>query len=326
MEAFPELSKLMSVIENAPDFARVNLLTRVEMKGHEFPIYSLVIGTEKKEAPTLGLFGGVHGLERIGSQCVLAFLESLFEQLRWDAELRRDFENCRIVSIPIINPAGMYFGRRSNPNGVDLMRNSPVSAQKEPAFLLGGHRYGPFLPWYRGPEGAEMEKETRAVIDFVAKETFESSACILLDVHSGFGIKDRLWYPFAKTSDRFPSMDQVDALVEILNRSYPNHVYLVEPQSLSYTTHGDLWDHVFELHYEKYKGKKLFMPWTLEMGSWIWVKKNPFQLISEGGMFNPVKEHRYKRTLRRHMPLFNFLMRAVRNQNTWWVRERENSL
>lgn len=317
MEAFPELATLFKVLELSKGFARVELQGRVELRNHEFPIYSLVIGNEDPTVPTLGLFGGVHGLERIGSQCILAYLESLFEQLSWDYEMRERLKSVRIVTIPIVNPAGMYFGRRSNPKGVDLMRNSPVEAEKDPAFLLGGHRISSMMPWYRGKKGDPMEIESQIVVNFVKKELFPAKSSIVLDVHSGFGIRDRLWYPYAKTASEFPSINQVNAMVDILNRSHPNHVYLVEAQSLSYTTHGDLWDYIFDLHFAEFKGSKLFIPWTLEMGSWVWVKKNPFQLISGAGMFNPVKEHRYKRTLRRHLPLFDFLLRATKNHQTW---------
>jgi hypothetical protein len=317
MEEFPELSTLYRVLELSEGLARIENLGTVSTRGIEFPIYSLVIGSEDRTKPVLGLFGGVHGLERIGSQCVLAYLESLFEQMKWDKNLRERFQSVRIACIPIINPLGMYFGSRSNFNGVDLMRNSPSIADKKPPFLIGGHRISKKLPWYRGPEGVPMEYEAQLVVDFVKKELFPSEAALILDVHSGFGIKDRLWYPYARTTSEFPQIKSVDHFVKILNRSHPNHVYLVEPQSVSYTTHGDLWDYIFDSHVEEFGTQKLFIPWTLEMGSWIWVKKNPFQLISGRGLFNPVKEHRYKRTLRRHMPLFDFFLRAALNHENW---------
>ena len=317
MEDFPELSTLYRVLDLAQGLARIEVLGTVRSQGFEFPVYSLVIGSSDRSKATLGLFGGVHGLERIGSQCVLAYLESLFEQLRWDENLRARFENVRIVTVPIINPGGMYFGTRCNPSGVDLMRNSPAVADKPPPFLLGGHRISKILPWYQGEAGAAMEPEAQWVIDFVRREMFPSQAALILDVHSGFGIQDRLWYPYAKTSTQFPQYPRVERFVRILNRSFPNHVYLVEPQALSYTTHGDLWDHIFDLHMAEHGDRKMFIPWTLEMGSWLWVKKNPFQLMTGKGLFNPIKEHRYKRTLRRHMPLFDFYMRAVLNHETW---------
>ena len=48
-----------------------------------------------------------------------------------------------------------------------------------------------------------------------------------------------------------------------------------------------------------------FLPLTLEMGSWLWVKKNPRQLFSRHGIFNPLIEHRQQRVLRRHLALLD---------------------
>jgi hypothetical protein len=56
------------------------------------------------------------------------------------------------------------------------------------------------------------------------------------------------------------------------------------------------------------------------MGSWNWVKKNPIQLLSFLGAFNPVKQHRMQRTLRRHLPLFDFLVRALISNQAWAVK------
>ena len=51
----------------------------------------------------------------------------------------------------------------------------------------------------------------------------------------------------------------------------------------------------------------MFLPWTLEMGSWAWVRKNPLQVFQALGFFNPIKPHRYARTMRRHARLVEFL-------------------
>ncbi len=296
----------------------MEVLNTVKHKGHEFPIYGIIVGSPDKTKPTLGLFGGVHGLEKIGSQCVIAYLESLFEQLQWDVDLAKRFEEVRLVSIPLVNPVGTFVNTRSNPNGVDLMRNAPVEAPEKTPFLLGGHRISPKLPYYRGPLNSPMEIESQALTQFVEEQMFESEAAMTVDVHSGFGVLDRLWYPFARSRETFPRQKDVESLKNLLDRSYPNHVYNVEPQSLTYTTHGDLWDYLFDKHFAVHGPVgPLFLPWTLEMGSWLWVRKNPLQLFSSFGRFNPIKVHRYRRILRRHIPLFDFLLRAIRNYRTW---------
>ncbi|HVJ64661.1 MAG TPA: DUF2817 domain-containing protein [Bdellovibrionota bacterium] len=314
-----ELNQLESILKTSETFMRHRVLGMVRCPdGSEYPVYGVVIGADDPKKPTLGIFGGVHGLERIGSQLCLSWLESIVEMIRWDADLIAALKDIRIVAIPIVNPGGMALGMRSNPNGVDLMRNSPVEAELEPAFLLGGHRFSKVLPWFRG-DVSRMEDESRWLCEFVQKEMFDSELAIAVDLHSGFGSKDRLWYPYARSTSTFPRLREVLKFKELLDRSYPNHVYSVEPQSLSYTTHGDLWDYLFDAHWEKHgpESKSIFLPWTLEMGSWLWLKKNPWQIFSALGPFNPMKEHRFKRTLRRHRSLLDFFFKVVRNHKAW---------
>ncbi|MCY1558728.1 hypothetical protein D9M68_956870 [compost metagenome] len=59
------------------------------------------------------------------------------------------------------------------------------------------------------------------------------------------------------------------------------------------------------------------MPLTLEMGSWLWIKKNPRQLFSRKGIFNPLIGHRQQRVLRRHLALLDFLSRAASSHTRW---------
>src|SRR5262249_2865362 len=155
--------------------------------------------------------------------------------------------------------------------------------------------------------------EAQAVVDFVRDEMFEADAALSLDVHSGFGAIDRLWYPYAKQRFGFPRAGEARRLGELLTRTYPNHVYRIEPQSHAYTTHGDLWDYIFDAH----PGHNFYLPWTLEMGSWAWVRKNPSQMLSRSGLFHPQKPHRHRRILRRHLVLFDFLWRAIDNYAAW---------
>jgi hypothetical protein len=61
----------------------------------------------------------------------------------------------------------------------------------------------------------------------------------------------------------------------------------------------------------------VFLPLTLEMGSWLWVKKNPRQLFSRDGIFNPLIAHRQQRVLRRHLPLLDFTFRAAASSARW---------
>ena len=199
------------------------------------------------------------------------------------------------------------------------MRNAPVDAEESVPWLAGGHRWGAWLPYFRGLENAPMEPEAQALVNWARERVFSSRFSIALDCHSGFGLNDRLWYPFARSSKEFPDLPLVEKLVKLLNGVQPQHIYRVEHQL--YRTHGDLWDYLYGLHTDQKKAlgdsQKVFLPLTLEMGSWIWIKKNPTQLFSLDGIFNPIKEHRHRRAMRRHLPLLGFLLRATASYQQW---------
>jgi hypothetical protein len=167
-----------------------------------------------------------------------------------------------------------------------------------------------------------MEIEANAVCDLVRAELFPSKVSLALDVHSGFGTRDRVWFPYAKTKKPFPNVAEVFALKLMLDRTYPNHVYIVEPQAAQYTAHGDLWDFLYDEQRKNEKGN-FFLPLTLEMGSWIWAKKDLRQIFSVLGAFNPMKPHRLQRTLRRHLLFLDFLHRAVISSNEWLGMPKE---
>lgn len=110
------------------------------------------------------------------------------------------------------------------------------------------------------------------------------------------------------------------ALKNIFVQSHSHHRYIIEPQSLQYLAHGDLWDHLYLQALRHID--RVFLPLTLEMGSWLWVKKNPRQLFSRHGIFNPLIEHRQQRVLRQHQLLLDFLSRAACGQETVASRPR----
>lgn len=314
----PELTTLGRVLKGLDGQARIEQLATVVHNNMDFPIHGVVLGTEDKTAPCLGVFGGVHGLERIGSEVVIAFLQTISEILHWDETWKERLTRSRMVFVPIANPVGMFLQQRSNGNGVDLMRNAPVEADEPPWFLLGGHTISSRLPWYRGRVGAEadMEAEARAVIDFVKREMFPSRLSLAIDVHSGFGSVDRLWFPYAKSRKPPPHLAEIAALKRLFDRTYPNHFYRIEPQAKQYTTHGDLWDYLYDQQAKSHP-ENLFLPWTLELGSWLWLKKSPRNMFSALGAFNPLQPHRLQRILRRHLTLFDFLHRVLLSPEGW---------
>lgn len=318
---FSEYKKLEKIKLEWSSIGGVKTLAKVSQRGHDYDIDSYTIGSKSSSAPTLAITAGVHGLERIGTRVALSFMSHLISRVHWDSILQHHLEKMRIVFIPLVNPVGMHRFTRCNGNGVDLMRNAPIDAIQA-SFGVGGHRLSNILPWYRGnPPLTEdgMETEAKAVIMAVRKEIANSPCTLALDLHSGFGMVDQLWFPYAKSKEIFSGIHQVHALSTLLDEVLPHHVYRFEPQARHYTTHGDWWDYLLLGN----KTANTFLPLTLEMGSWNWIRKNPLQLFSFLGPFNPVKPHRQKRAMRRHLPLFDFLMHAVSSHEKWSRSDRE---
>jgi hypothetical protein len=278
------------------------------------PVHVLALGNPAPEVPAIGFFSGVHGLERIAVEVVLAFLRQLLARLRWDPALQQALPRLRLVFMPVVNPGGLAHGTRANPRGVDLMRNAPVDCLQGAPALLGGQRLSASLPWYRGRAGEPMEAEAQALCDVVERELARHRFALAVDCHSGFGARDRLWFPYAHTSRPVPHLPEYHALSELLDATLLHHRYIVEPQSLQYLAHGDLWDHLYLRALER---DRVLLPLTLEMGSWLWLRKNPRQAFSRHGLFNPLIEHRQQRVLRRHVQLLDFLARAVQGEAAW---------
>jgi hypothetical protein len=311
----PELDEIEQLARQAGAHMSCRTVCKVATEGLEFAVPVMTLGNPDPAVPAIGLFGGVHGLERIGAEVVLACLRSLTGRLHWDAALHHMLEGLRVVFMPVVNPGGMWRGTRANPQGVDLMRNAPVECIAGAPFLLGGQRISAGLPWYRGAAGAPMEPEAQALCEVVATELLGHDFALSIDCHSGFGMTDRLWFPHAHTAMPLEHLPELHALSQLLDRTLLHHRYVVEPQSRQYLAHGDLWDHLYLQ--AAATTDRVFLPLTLEMGSWLWVKKNPRQFFSRHGIFNPLIEHRQQRVLRRHLALLDFAMRAAYSHARW---------
>ncbi len=318
MPPLPELNELERILELGHVLLNAQVMCEVDAGKQRFPVYRITLDNPDPVLPAIGFFGGIHGLERIGTQALLYFLRSLLTRLQWDNSLHHLLQNVHLVFMPLINPGGMWQSTRCNPRGVDLMRNAPIEADGKVPFLLGGHRISPRLPWYRGPADVAMEIENQALYRTVREELLTRSFSLAADCHSGFGLRDRVWFPHAHTVNPIDHLADIMTLEELFHESHPNTRYLFEPQSLQYRTHGDVWDHLY-LQAQQDKNK-IFLPLTLEMGSWLWVKKNPRQLFSRHGLFNPSVEHRLHRVLRRHSVWLDFLMRATCSHDNWLVK------
>ena len=309
----PELQQLQDLARLAGTHVEQRLLCEVDCGTQRLPVHAYWLGSRSAQAAAVGFFGGVHGLERIGAEVVIAYLRSLVMRLRWDEVLHRQLEAMLLVFVPLVNPGGLLRGTRANPRGVDLMRNAPVDASEHVPYLLGGQRISAALPWYRGMPGAAMEAESAALCRVVQDELLPRPFSLSVDCHSGFGLNDRIWFPFAHTARPIEHLPEIHALCETMDETLLHHRYIVEPQSRQYLAHGDLWDHL----YLAAQPHTVFLPLTLEMGSWLWVRKNPRQLLSRHGLFNPTIEHRQQRVLRRHIGWLDFITRAVFSHRRW---------
>lgn len=320
----PEMVTLERTLAEAPVAVTSSVVDRVALGDLKLPIYRVDIGTGKPEAPAVLLVGGVHGLERIGTQVVMAWLGALLKRLAWDEQLTALLEKVHLTVLPILNPGGMYLNQRSNPGGVDLMRNAPITAQDRSAFLLGGQRLSRRLPWYTGDPGQGMEVENRA-LEAVIRELLPGRPfSVALDCHSGFGWQDQIWFPYAYRRRPMRRIAAVMALKLIWEQAYPNHDYRFEPQSRHYLTHGDLWDYFYKQINRDNAG--VFLPLTLEMGSWRWIRKRPRQLFRLDGLFNPLVPHRHKRVLRTHLTWIDFLLNAAASHRNWLPDAEQESM
>lgn len=77
----PELIRLEALIETFPTRVKATELARFQSGTHAYPSYLIELAEFDPAKPSLLLTGGVHGLERIGSAVLIAFLESVLQRL-----------------------------------------------------------------------------------------------------------------------------------------------------------------------------------------------------------------------------------------------------
>ena len=291
-------------------------------QGFRFPIYSLEIGKEKavRKNPA-GLIAGVHGLETIGIRVLLDFLEFVLED--GASPILKDLKKGEfgIVCIPILNPGGVAMKRRSNPRGVDLMRNSGLKAEDAP-FFFGGQNFSNKLPYY---QGKTLEAESRVLYRFAKEYFFQPDKSIIpvLDIHSGFGMTDHIWWPYAKSQEKCPDDALYMKLAQYLKEEKNHQSYKFGPQSETYTINGDLWDRLYE-KYRKEKAdadqnwKARFLPVTLEIGTWSDITGDPLKIFRKRGIFNPSRDNKHD-IIMKHRHFLSDLVRLASSRLKDWV-------
>lgn len=290
----------------------------LQIKNQAYKMQLLSLGDAPADSPTVIFVAGIHGIESIGVDILLNYLNALTHQYSWSPSIRSLLNRVRLLVLPMANPSGIALSRRANGHGVDLMRNAPMDAKDKATWLVGGHRYSPILPWYRGKIGA-LEAESATLFEWCNTHFCSGPCTIVIDIHSGFGTHDQIWYPYAGQKAPFPNIHEVQSLKVLFDKSYPNHHhYVFSQQSEHYVTHGDLWDWMYD--HQLAQAPKVFLPLTLELGSWLWLKKNPRQLLNRTGFFHPIVAHRRSRVLRQHFSLFDFIIKALEVWPDWTQR------
>src|SRR5438105_2320042 len=82
--SIPELADLERLARAFGDVAALESLCSVTWGDTTLPVRALALGSRRTDAPVFICVGGVHGLERIGAQVVLGFIETLVAAVRWD--------------------------------------------------------------------------------------------------------------------------------------------------------------------------------------------------------------------------------------------------
>lgn len=253
-------------------------------QGFRFPIYSLIAGKKKARARA-GFIAGVHGLEVIGVQVLLHFLEHALERFKKEIEKGQ----LSLSFLPLLNPGGLAMRSRSNPAGVDLMRNAGQDAERAP-FFFGGHFISPLLPYYRGKS---LQPEARTLLRFIHQSFYGHKKGLMpvFDIHSGFGSRDQIWWPYAGKSDAPVDQHLFERLTGELRRAHPEYIYT--PQSESYMIHGDLWDRIYDSYQiRNAKNAARLLPLTLEISTWTELRERPRRLLSKKKLFNPPRKKR----------------------------------
>ena len=71
-KAFPEQAQLERIIDHLGVRAQVEIVDRIAYQGRQFPLYCITLGSQRPDVPVIAFFGGVHGLEKIGSEVLLS--------------------------------------------------------------------------------------------------------------------------------------------------------------------------------------------------------------------------------------------------------------
>lgn len=157
-------SEVRSFFENVeaqhPDIARLETVG-FSVRGEE--IIALVLSDNpelNEQEPRVRLTGTIHGNEIISGEILIRLIEELTGRYGTDPDIKNLVDTRYIVIIPVMNPDGMWDGRRYNDHDVDLNRNFST------AFVPGGSH----------GDVAFSEPESAALRDYSMDKNFHLSA------------------------------------------------------------------------------------------------------------------------------------------------------
>ena len=101
-----EIDTLKRLIAQHQHQFRHKSLANLYYRGEKLSVTAIELGQQQQPCPTVLFVGGVHGVERIGAQVVLAFLDSLLNRLPWDTHLQQLLKHVRLAFVPVVNPVG----------------------------------------------------------------------------------------------------------------------------------------------------------------------------------------------------------------------------
>ena len=166
-----------------------------------------------------------------------------------------------------------------------------------------------------------MEMENQVMCDFLEERLFPAKSVDMPWIFTLVLVqKIACGSPTQELKNPIPDFVEAYSFRELLDKTYPNNFYSVEPQSL-YNIPPMVMSGIISTivtSASRKGGEGFFMPLTLEMGSWKWVKKNPKQIFDLLGVYNPILPHRRRRVLRDHKTFMDFLHRAVLSDE--WMR------
>ena len=81
-DSFAEYDGLKALLDEGARWFETRSVATVEVSHRKFELFVAGVGSSDPQAPAIGFFGGIHGLERIGTQLMLDYMRALLSPPR----------------------------------------------------------------------------------------------------------------------------------------------------------------------------------------------------------------------------------------------------